>query len=63
MRYGPFSLRATSGGAASCRAMADGEREEGGRMSHAKAAKAAKCADGKRKVGIYKNVSNAAART
>ena len=32
-------------------------------MSHAKSAKAAKGAGGEREVGIYKNVSNAAART
>ncbi|MBR4250797.1 MAG: hypothetical protein IKQ15_00660 [Kiritimatiellae bacterium] len=30
--------------------------------SHAKSAKSAKCAGGKREMGIYKNVSNAAAR-
>ena len=32
-------------------------------MSHAKSPKAAKGAGGEREVGIYKNVSNAAART
>ena len=40
------AVDSTSGGAASCRAGAEGERMEGGRMSHAKSAKSAKGAGG-----------------
>ncbi len=40
------AMDSTSGGAASCRAGAEGERMEGGRISHAKSAKAAKGAGG-----------------
>ncbi len=42
------AMDSTSGGAASCRAGVEGERMAGGRMSHTKAAKAAKGAGGMR---------------